>query len=120
MDLKSKLLKIATTKNIKIELPNTPHEKLNFDHNMIQTVVEFLNTASKLVPDFDRKSENLCFFLDTLSLAGSIKGTHEFVAVSLIKTKLKRNTINLLRGETTIVEITNKLSTSMKGKIVEG
>ena len=53
--------------NIKIELLNTLHEKLNFvlaenltaDNKMIQTVVEFLNTAIKLIPYFDRKSENL-------------------------------------------------------------
>ena len=49
----------------------------------------------------------------------SIKGAHESVVVSLIKTKLKVNTRNLLENETTIAEITNKLSTSVKGESVE-
>ena len=42
------------------------------------------------------------------------KGTHESVAVYLITTKLKGNIRNLLGNETTIAEITNKLSTSVK------
>ena len=95
LDLKTKLLKILARKNIKIELPNTLHEKLNFDYaenltahnNMAQTIVEFLNTASKLITEFDGKSENLCTFIDSLQLVEAIKGQHEPMAVSLRETQ---------------------------------
>ena len=56
---------------------------------MTQTVVEFLNTASKLVIDFDGRSENLRTFIDSLHLLNTIKGHEEAARVPLIKTKLK-------------------------------
>jgi len=43
---------------------------------MTMTPVEFLNIASKLLPDFDGKFENLQRFLDALSLVDSITRKH--------------------------------------------
>lgn len=86
---------------------------------MTQTVVEFLSTAAKLVTEFDGKPENLRSFLDSLKLVEVIKGEHETVAVSLIKTKLKGNARNLIDTETTISEIITKLNRSVKGESVE-
>lgn len=86
---------------------------------MSQTLVEFLNTASKLIPDYDGKYENLRSFLDALSLVNTIKDTHEAVAISLIKTKLKGNARNLIDGESTIDSVISKLQRSVKGESVE-
>ena len=46
---------------------------------MAQTVVEFLNTASKLITEFDGKSENLRTFIDSLQLVEAIKGQHDSI-----------------------------------------
>ena len=74
LDFKTKLLQLSAIKNIKIEFPNTLREKLNFDFaenlttdtNMTQTVIKYLNTASKLITGFDGKSENLRPFMNSL------------------------------------------------------
>ena len=47
------------------------------DNNIIQPVVEFLNIASKLIPDFEGKPEGLRSFLDSLLLVNTIKGAHQ-------------------------------------------
>lgn len=88
-------------------------------YKMPQTVVEFLNTASRLICDFNGKPENLRTFLDSLRLVDSLKDTHEQVAVSLIKTKLKGTARNLINNESSIDEIISKLSSSVKGESVE-
>lgn len=126
LDLKTRIFKIATKKDISIELPNSLHESepytITFEPkhpNMPQTVVEFLSTASKLITDFDGKSENLRSFLDSLTLVDSIKETHESIAISLIKTKLKGTARNLISNETTIRDIIAKLQNSVKGESVE-
>jgi len=56
---------------------------------MAQTNIDFINTASKLIPVFDGKAENLTSFMDALEIIESIKGEHEQLAVS-IKNKAKR------------------------------
>lgn len=89
------------------------------EDNMTQTVVEFINTATRLIPEFDGKPENLRSFLDALSLLDTLKDTHEAVAINLIKTKLKGNARNLVENESTIQQIIGKLSSSVKGESVE-
>lgn len=99
----------------------TDSDSDNFSKNnkMTQTVVEFLNTASRLICDFDGKPENLRTFLDSLHLIDSLKETHEQVAVSLIKTKIKGTARNLITTESTITDIISKLTSSVKGESVE-
>lgn len=124
LDLKTKVLKIAALKNIQIKLPETLHETVNLttdnktNTKMTQTLVEFLNTASKLITEFDGKSENLQSFIDSLQLVNLIKGIHESSAISLIKTKLKGNARNLISEESTIEEIITKLKVTVKGESV--
>jgi len=69
---------------------------------MAQTKIDSVNTASKLIPVFDGKAENLTSFIDALEIIESIKGEHEQLAVSIIKTKLKGVARNLIGKETTI------------------
>lgn len=126
LDLTTKTFKLATRKGVIIDLPRSIHEhsvsifkQLPKIPTMNQTIVEFLNTASKLIIEFDGKSENLRSFIDSLHLVESIKSTHEAIAVSLIKTKLKGNARNLINNESTISEIISKLNCSVKGESVE-
>lgn len=94
-------------------------EELEIGNNMAQTIIEFINTATRLIPDFDGKHENLRSFLDALSLVETIQGNHEAVAINLIKTKLKGNARNLIGNETTIQAVINRLSNTVKGESVE-
>ena len=76
-------------------------EKLqtNTKSNMPQTATEFLNTAAKLIPEYDGKTDNLQSFIDSLCLVDSIKETHEAIAVNLLKTKLKSAIRNSIYSE---------------------
>lgn len=102
-----------------LEETDSDTEQSQFEDTMTQTVVEFLNTASRLIPDFDGKFENLRSFVDALNLVDGLKGSHEEVAVNLIRTKLKGNARNLIDNEPTIPQIIAKLSGSVKGESVE-
>jgi len=86
---------------------------------MAQTVAQFLNNASKILPEFDGKAENLQSFIDAISLLELIKDSHEAVAVNLVKTKLKGTARNLITNETTLQQIISKLKASVKGESVE-
>lgn len=131
-DIREKLVNVLERRGFQVDLPVSLHEEIKYnlkptlqkeinfeDTKMTQTVVEFLNTASKLISDFDGKPENIRSFIDSLSLVNSIKGEHESVAISLIKTKLKGNARNLINNESSITEIINKLTSSVKGESVE-
>lgn len=131
-DVREKLIKVALRKGIKIETPHTLHEvapfepithtesKLHITHpNMPQTVIEFLGTASRLIPDYDGRAENLQSFIDALCLVDTIKETHEAVAINLVKTKLKGAARNLISTETTLQAVVEKLKTSIKGETVD-
>lgn len=141
------VLKISAKHNLHIKLPHSIGEKIEYNNqdtseeensdtqeseneieepeirttntNMTQTVVEFLNTASKLIPDFDGRAENLQSFLDALNLVDSIKGNHDAVAVNLVKTKLKGTARNLISLEITLQEIITKLKNTVKGESTE-
>ena len=88
-------------------------------HKMVVTVAEFLGNASKLLPEFDGKSENLQSFLDGIALVELIKGDHEDAAVNLVKTKLKGTSRNLITTESTLQQIVTRLKSSVKGESVE-
>lgn len=103
----------------KLETVTEEISNLERKPTMAQTVVEFLNTASELPIEFDGKPENLRSFIDSLSLLETIKGKHESLAVSLIKTKLKGNAKNLFSTETKINEIITKLKNTVKGDSVD-
>lgn len=94
-------------------------EDLQEEHKMTNTIAEFLSLASKLIPEFDGRAENLQSFIDALELTELVKGTHEAVAVNLIKTKLKGSIRNLIVDETSIQQIIQKLKTSIKTESVE-
>lgn len=95
---------------------NTVDDK---EATMPQTITEFLGLASKLLPDFDGKPENLRSFLDALTLLDSVKDTHEAVAINLIKTKLKGTARNLISDESTINNVIATLTGNVKGESVE-
>jgi len=93
--------------------------KFSINMTMTQSNIDFINTASKLIPVFDGKAENLTSFIDALQIIESIKGDHEQSPVSIIKTKLKGVAKNLIGNETTITEVISKLKSNVKGETVE-
>lgn len=97
---------------------DTPSEE-STPVTMAQTNIDFINTASKLIPVFDGKAENLTSFVDALEIVESIKGDHEQLAVSIIKTKLKGAARNLIGNETTISQVISRLKGNVKGETVE-
>lgn len=137
-DVRGKLIAVTSRKNFKIEIPYSIHENITFkqkivvknqsngDKNktqretkMTQTVVEFLSTASRLIPDYDGRPDNLQSFIDALCLVDSIKESHEAVAINLVKTKLKGAARNLISNETTLLTVITKLKSSIKGETVD-
>lgn len=125
-DVRGRLINVATRRGIEVTLPDTLHTKIEIpailegqDINMTQTVVEFLKTAASLIPDFDGKVENLTSFIDALELVNSIKESHEAIAVSLVKTKLKGSARNLISNEDSLTRIIDTLKNSVKGESVE-
>jgi len=93
--------------------------KITNNITMAQSNIDFINTASKLIPVFDGKAENLTSFMDALEIIESIKGEHEQLAVSIIKTKLKGVARNLIGNKTTIAEVISRLKNNVKGETVE-
>jgi len=83
--------------------------KLSNNITMAQSSIDFINTASKHIPVFDGKVKNLTSFIDALQIIELIKGVHEQLAVSIIKTKLKGVDRNLIGNETTITELVSRL-----------
>lgn len=81
---------------------------------MTQTVTEFLKTAASLIPDFDGRVENLASFIDALELVNSIKESHEAVAVSLVKTRLKGLARNLISNADSLRRIIDTLKTRLR------
>ncbi|XP_017478744.1 PREDICTED: uncharacterized protein LOC108368398 [Rhagoletis zephyria] len=75
---------------------------------MVQTVVEFVKTASSVLPEFDGKPENLHSFLDALDILDQINDDHEALAITMIKTKLKGMERNFISTENTIELIKTK------------
>ncbi|KAL9906670.1 uncharacterized protein ACN427_003200 [Glossina fuscipes fuscipes] len=126
-ELRGRILTITNRRGIEIPLSNSLHETIKPYHtiaksspnNMPQTLVEFLKTASSLIPDFDGKIENLQSFIDSLELLDTIKETYEAAAISLVKTKLKGATRNLISHETTLIQIRDTLKNKIKGESVE-
>lgn len=83
------------------------------------SVIEFLGLATKLIPEFDGKPENMQSFVDSLNLLDTVKESHEAIAVQIIKTKLKNSSRNLISNESSIAEIVAKLKASVKGESTE-
>jgi len=101
------------------EETDEPPTPLPFD--IIRTMApsaldSFVGNASKLVPDFDGKLENLQKFLDALDILELIKAEHETVAVAIVKSKLDVWTRGFLTTESTILQIKETLAAKVKGQ----
>lgn len=142
-DLRDKLIRIFSRYKLRILVPNylgeevdkslvddTQSENLSSsesesesDHKtepiMPLSALDFLNFASKILPEFDGRSENLQRFLDAISLAKTQIEGHENLCVELIKTKLVGSSRNLLENENTIDQIVDCLKTKVKSESTE-
>lgn len=97
-------------------LSNSEHEQDDNNDEMALTVVEFLNFATKVIPEFDGSPANLQGFIDALNLVNASVGAHVASAVELIKTKLKGNARNYVGTEASINEIVNVLRANIKSE----
>lgn len=131
-DCRDRILKVSARRQLNLKIPRSLTETIDTNEisdeeetysiqetKMSQTTVEFLKTASSLLPDFDGRFENLQSFIDALQLINSIKETHEAVAISLIKTKLKGTSRNLITNETSLDQIITTLRSKVKGESAE-
>lgn len=142
IDIKGKLYSILVRRGLNVKLPDSLHEELEYDieglcedssnlterntknsleilsspEKMPQTPIEFLNIASKLIPEFDGRPECLQSFKAALILVDSVCDGNDTIAINLVKTKLKGNAINLLKGnETTLTQVAQSLAENVKG-----
>lgn len=131
--IRDKLVTIFDNLNIKTRIPynfnssldetitdsDTDEEETDIDDKMPLTAMEFMNFASRILPEFDGKPENLQRFIDAIELINTQKDTHNDIAIHLIKTKLVGATRNIIGQENTIADIINVLKTKVKGESTE-
>lgn len=80
-----------------------------------QAKEKFINTYSKLLPDYDGKFENLGRFIDACDLLKDSAGTtHVQTAIKLIQTKLGSVPRTYITNEDTIDKVVEKLKNSIK------
>ena len=117
---RDKLLKVSSKHGIELDIPLSIHEEFTYkqqlnltDDNtissntqtykqkftMVVTPIEFMNSAAKILPEFDGNPNNLKGFLDAISLIETIKKTHEAIVVTLVITKLKGPARDLIVGK---------------------
>lgn len=81
------------------------------------TIVEFVNFATKVVPEFNGEFSNLERFTDGIRLMESqIENTHLATAISVIKTKLTGTSRSLITNENTIDAIITRLRSTIHGE----
>lgn len=133
-ELRDKLVRVFGRCNIKIVVPSTLTETLD-NSNKIESdeetnsdtdeeekdikmaglsLTEFMNFASKALPEFDGKPENLQRFIDGLNMVRVNVGAHLALAIELIKTKLGNDTRQLITNEVTIEAIIDRLREEVK------
>lgn len=106
----------SASSSISSSLTSLPkEEKPNL--KMALSAHEFLNLASRLIPEFDGKSENLQTFVDAINLTNLQVGAHANLLLALIKTKLKGTVRNLITEEAT--DIIQTLRNNIKRESTE-
>lgn len=77
-------ISVARETNAKIEnnKDNLSTPNLN---NMPQTPIEFFTIASRLIPEFDGRPENLQGFISALKLVDSVCDGHGTIAINLVR-----------------------------------
>lgn len=84
-----------------------------------EMALEFVNFATKVVPEFDGKPENLQRFFDGLDLMNTQIGTHLQTAISIIKTKLAGNCRSIITNENSIEAVKATLRLKIRGESSE-
>lgn len=95
---------------------NNGNDRIFSEDEMALTVVEFLNFATKIIPDFDGTYANLQSFIDGLNLANASVGTHGASLIELIKSKLKGTARGCISNENTVPLIIAALQTNVKAE----
>lgn len=131
--LRDRLVRVFGRYNLHFHVPSTLSEELDIsvdnnssseselteeetDVKMVLSALDFLNFASKIIPDFDGKPENLQRFVDAIDLATSQVETHENILINLIKTKLVGTARNAISNETSVAAIIVSLKSKIKSE----
>lgn len=99
---------------IEIEDSDSETEDENNFEEMAITVIDFINFASKTIPEFDGTPKDLQRFLDAVNLVKANVGENEVSAVEVVKTKLKGTARNFISNEATLKDIVDKLKLNIK------
>lgn len=133
-ELRDRLIKVFGRYSLNIKVPLSLSEQLHYNlsadsesesdieshgsvENLVKmplTPIEFLNFATKIIPDYDGKPENLQRFLDAIALAETQSEDNVNTLIHLIKTKLVGSSRNAINNENTIAEIINSLKSKVK------
>lgn len=99
---------------------NDDNNDNNDDDMALPTEIEFVNAYSKVIPSFDGTFGKLRSCIDALSIIRDAAGTHEAVAVNLIKSKFTDDGRDcLLDTDDTVQKIIDRLKGSIKGETSE-
>lgn len=98
---------------VEVENLSSEEEKSSEDE-MAKSAIEFINFATKTIPEFDGSPAELQRFVDAVNLVN--KNVGEFVesAIEVVKSKLKGTARNYITNEATLVAIVNKLKDKVK------
>lgn len=85
----------------------------DIEYKMAITALEFLNFASKIIPNLE-DGNDLQRFLDAVALAKTQSTGHENTLIELIKTKLVGKFRNAISNENTIEDVITSLKSKIK------
>lgn len=126
-ELELPLTSLTDNKEIKIPLlrPDSPYS-LNTANSAITTnntmadPLKFIESASKILPDFDGNYNMLGKFIDAITLLNSVRGENsESILINIINTKISSTVRNKIQGLLTVEAIITKLKTTIKGDSAE-
>ncbi len=84
------------------------------DEDETMTVIEFINFATRAIPEFNGTPSELQRFIDAVNLVKANVGTYELTAVEVVKTKLKDSARNFVTNEATLEAIIDTLKANIK------
>ncbi len=104
------------------DIDNNDDTIVNFDidfsdkDEMAITVIEFINFATRTIPEFDGTPADLQRFIDAVNLVNANVGEFVGSAVEVVKSKLKGTARNFITNEADLKAITDKLTACIKSE----
>lgn len=103
--------------NPEVLIPIIEETEKNFDEEMATfTVIDFINFATKLIPEYDGSPSDKQRFIDAVNLVDKNVGAHMSSAVEVAKSKLKGTARNFITTEDTLKAIVDQLTNCIKSE----